>query len=147
MIKVDQLMEINDLHRQGHAIRGIARITGHSRNTVHKVLRGEHDLKFHTPERTSKLDPYKDYLKQRYEQHRLSAVRLTDALHDAARHRLPCVARSIIRTAAVSYTSDDYQKALGMLRMQASMSRVGCCYDNAVCERFFWSLSTSGRTA
>ena len=20
------------------------------------------------------------------------------------------------------------------------MSRVGCCYDNAVCERFFWSL-------
>ena len=24
--------------------------------------------------------------------------------------------------------------------MRASMSRVGCCYDNAVCERFFWSL-------
>ncbi|MEX0887310.1 MAG: IS21 family transposase [Phycisphaeraceae bacterium] len=80
MIKVDQLMEINDLHRQGHSIRDIARITGHSRNTVRKVLRGEHDLKFHTPDRTTKLDPYKDYLNQRYEQHRLSAVRLIEEI-------------------------------------------------------------------
>ena len=41
MIKVDQIMEIRDLHRQGHAIRDIARITGHSRNTIRKALRGE----------------------------------------------------------------------------------------------------------
>jgi len=28
----------------------------------------EHDLKFKTPQRESKLDPYKDYLKQRYDE-------------------------------------------------------------------------------
>jgi transposase len=80
MIKVDQLMEINDLHRHGHSIRDIARITGHSRNTVRKVLRGEHDLRFHVPQRDSKIDAYKDYLKHRYQQHRLSAVRLIEEI-------------------------------------------------------------------
>lgn len=38
------------------------------------------------------------------------------------------------------YTSDAYQQALRMLGIQCSMSRTGCCYDNAVMERFFWSL-------
>lgn len=80
MIKVDQLMHIKGLHSEGLSIRRIAEITGHSRNTVRKVLRGEHDLTFHSPHRESKLDPYKDYLKQRYEQHRLSAVRLIEEI-------------------------------------------------------------------
>lgn len=38
------------------------------------------------------------------------------------------------------YTSDAYQVSLKTLGIQCSMSRVGCCYDNAVMERFFWSL-------
>jgi hypothetical protein len=38
------------------------------------------------------------------------------------------------------YTSDAYQHALPTLGIQCSMSRTGCCYDNAVMERFFWSL-------
>ena len=38
------------------------------------------------------------------------------------------------------YTSDAYQKILRMLGIECSMSRTGCCYDNAVMERFFWSL-------
>lgn len=38
------------------------------------------------------------------------------------------------------YTSDDYQKTLHTLGIECSMSRVGNCYDNAVAERFFWSL-------
>jgi len=37
-------------------------------------------------------------------------------------------------------TSDDYQQTLKTLNMTCSMSRTGCCYDNAVMERFFWSL-------
>lgn len=38
------------------------------------------------------------------------------------------------------YTSDAYQKILRTLGITCSMSRTGCCYDNAVMERFFWSL-------
>lgn len=38
------------------------------------------------------------------------------------------------------YTSDDYQKTLKTLGIEGSMSRTGNCYDNAVAERFFWSL-------
>ena len=38
------------------------------------------------------------------------------------------------------YTSDDYQSTLRTLGVTCSMSRTGCCYDNAVMERFFWSL-------
>ena len=38
------------------------------------------------------------------------------------------------------YTSDDYQQTLRTLNITCSMSGTGCCYDNAVMERFFWSL-------
>ena len=38
------------------------------------------------------------------------------------------------------YTSDDYQQTLRTLNITCSMSRTGCCYDNAVMVRFFWSL-------
>ena len=38
------------------------------------------------------------------------------------------------------YTSDAYQRTLKALGIECSMSRTGCCYDNAVMERFFWSL-------
>jgi putative transposase len=38
------------------------------------------------------------------------------------------------------YTSDAYQRTLKTLGIECSMSRTGECYDNAVAERFFWSL-------
>jgi putative transposase len=38
------------------------------------------------------------------------------------------------------YTSDRYQSILRGLKVTVSMSHKGCCYDNAVCERFFGSL-------
>jgi putative transposase len=38
------------------------------------------------------------------------------------------------------YTSDEYQHLLQRLGIECSMSRTGCCYDNAAMERFFWSL-------
>lgn len=38
------------------------------------------------------------------------------------------------------YTSDAYQQTLRLLGIECSMSRTGECYDNAVAERFFWSL-------
>jgi len=76
MIQLEQLMDILDLHRQGHSLRAIARMTGLARNTVRKVLRGQHGLKRQPAERASKLDPFKDYLRRRRAEHPLSAVRL-----------------------------------------------------------------------
>jgi putative transposase len=38
------------------------------------------------------------------------------------------------------YTSDAYRQTLQRLGIECSMSRTGECYDNAVMERFFWSL-------
>jgi putative transposase len=38
------------------------------------------------------------------------------------------------------YTSHAYQQTLRTLGITCSMSGTGNCYDNAVAERFFWSL-------
>lgn len=80
MIKVDQFMDIKELQQQGHSIRDIARITGLARNTIRKVLRGEHAMKMQPSPRDSLLDPFKDYLCQRFQEHGLSAVRLLEEI-------------------------------------------------------------------
>jgi len=41
---------------------------------------------------------------------------------------------------ATELVSDAYQQTLRTLGIECSMSRTGNCYDNAVMERFFWSL-------
>ena len=41
---------------------------------------------------------------------------------------------------AVRDTSEAFQKIMRTTNITCSMSRTGCCYDNAVVERFFWSL-------
>lgn len=69
-------MDIHFLKREGLSIREIARRTGHSRNTVRKLLRAGQPPRFHAPKRASQLDPYKAHLTQRYREHGLSAVRL-----------------------------------------------------------------------
>ena len=79
-----QLMDIQELHQEGNSIRAIARETGHSRNTVRRVLRGEHALQQSKPVQrkasASKLDDYKDYVKRRFEESQLSAVRLLEEI-------------------------------------------------------------------
>ncbi len=76
MLNLDQFMNIRFLQKQGHSVRQIARMTGHSRNTVRKLLRAK-TTPVPTPrERASKLDEHRDYLTQRWQAHRLSAVRL-----------------------------------------------------------------------
>jgi transposase len=80
MLCRDQTMDILLLHKQGQTIRQIARQTGYSRNTVRRVLRGGAPRSFRTPARSSKLDPFRDYLLQRFQAHGLSAVRLTEEI-------------------------------------------------------------------
>ena len=57
-------------------MREIAKLTGHSRNTIRRVIREKVPRAFCTPSRPSKLDPFKDYLRERFLDHGLSAVRL-----------------------------------------------------------------------
>jgi hypothetical protein len=42
MLNLDQFMNIRFLQKQGHGVREIARLTGHSRNTVRKLLSAKH---------------------------------------------------------------------------------------------------------
>jgi len=69
-------MDIRSLHKEGHSIKAIARHTGRSRNTVRRVLREAGPTGFRKPERHSRLDAFKAYLRERWEACGLSAVRL-----------------------------------------------------------------------
>jgi transposase len=69
-------MDVKELHAEGLTIKQIVRKTGLSRNTVRRVLRGEHPMKMRLGQRASKLEPFKGYLRERFEQYALSAVRL-----------------------------------------------------------------------
>jgi len=69
-------MDIKSLHKEGHSIKAIARQTGRSRNTVRRVLRAPGPTDFHQPQRHSRLDTFKTYLRDRWEACGLSAVRL-----------------------------------------------------------------------
>jgi hypothetical protein len=66
MLKLPNYMDILSMKKEGHSIRAIAQMSGHSRNTVRRVLRGEHSLQFRTPPKRSKLDCFKEYLTTRY---------------------------------------------------------------------------------
>jgi transposase len=68
MIKKEGCMVIRILQRQGMGVREIARQLGVSRNTVRKYLRSEQDPAYsERPPRPSKLDPYRDYIRERLE--------------------------------------------------------------------------------
>ena len=68
-------MDLHFLKRQGHSVRQIARLSGHARNTVRAILKAE-GLRAPQPRRRkTKLDPHRDYLRERAATG-LSAVRL-----------------------------------------------------------------------
>jgi putative transposase len=71
----------------------------------------------------------------------LATELVSAALRQAVESRRPEGAKLLHHSdRGCQYTSDAYQQILRTLRIQCSMSRTGCCYDNAVMERFFWSL-------
>lgn len=76
MLNFDQFMNVRFLKKQGHSVRAIARLTGHSRNTVRKLLRVTRTPTPKARMRESKLDAFKPYLTERWQAHGLSAVRL-----------------------------------------------------------------------
>ena len=73
-------MDIRSLAAEGHSIRAIAEQTGHSRNTIRRILRQRTPEPFQTPVRASKIEAFKPYLRERFERYGLSAVRLFDEI-------------------------------------------------------------------
>ena len=66
---------------------------------------------------------------------------VTKALHNAIQSRRPDTTQLLHHSdRGCQYTSDEYRGTLKRLGITVSMSHVGYCYDNAVMERFFWSL-------
>jgi putative transposase len=62
------------------------------------------------------------------------------ALQMALRHRQPPEGVLHHSDRGVQYASEEYRTILAEHHVQASMSRTGNCYDNAVAERFFSTL-------
>lgn len=98
MLQLPDYMDILALKKEGRSIRAIAQITGHSRNTIRRVLRGEHSLEFKTPVKPSKLDAFKTYLTGRYQQYQLSAVRLLEEIKGMGYDGSPQTLRRFLRT-------------------------------------------------
>jgi putative transposase len=71
----------------------------------------------------------------------LETTLVADALRQTVETRRPAGKELLHHSDRGSqYTSDAYQQTLKTLGIECSMSRTGECYDNAVAERFFWSL-------
>lgn len=72
---------------------------------------------------------------------RLTTPLVTGALKNAIEARRPDTQGLLHHSdRGCQYTSDAFQKIMKTTSITCSMSRTGCCYDNAVVERFFWSL-------
>src|SRR5947209_19936772 len=80
MLEWEARMNIKDLHGQGHSMRAVARLTGHARTTVERALHPEQRQLPRKRGRKSGLEPYKDYLRERYFATGLSGVRLHEEL-------------------------------------------------------------------
>ena len=72
----------------------------------------------------------------------LATPLICDALRNAIEQHHPDNIDGLIHHSdrGCQYTSKMYQDTLNLLGITCSMSGKGCCYDNAVMERFFWSL-------
>jgi putative transposase len=73
--------------------------------------------------------------------HSLATQLVSDALRAAIESRRPDGKQLLHHSdRGCQYTSTAYQQTLRTMGIECSMSRTGNCWDNAVVERFFWSL-------
>ena len=71
---------IRDMKDRGMSKREIARDPGISRNTVSKLLRTTRLADHRKRKRGSKLDPYRDRIRELINQHNLSSVRILEEI-------------------------------------------------------------------
>lgn len=67
MIGWDQKMDVISLYKEHNSFRKVCEITGLSRNTVKRIIKNKHAPKNNSRNRKSKLEPYFDYIKERFE--------------------------------------------------------------------------------
>lgn len=83
MLEMEEIFIIRDLKNQGLNLSAISRKTGHTRKTIRKYLkRVEPPVYKKRLRKTGKLDPYKDYIKNRLKQYPLTAVRLYEEIQE-----------------------------------------------------------------
>jgi len=74
---------LRDLFNEGLSISEIARQTGHDRKTIRKYINSETPpLRKDQPGKPGKLDPFKDYIIKRLNEHSFSALRLYREIQD-----------------------------------------------------------------
>ena len=92
-------------HLQGPVVVRDRYATGHSRNTIRRVVREKAPTPFHTPLRPSRLDPFKDYLRGRFLEPGLSGVRLFAEIRTVGFAGSEVIARRFIQTLRDSATA------------------------------------------
>ncbi|HEY6408785.1 MAG TPA: transposase, partial [Ktedonobacteraceae bacterium] len=78
--------EVKELHEQGVSQRAIAALVGLHRDTVHRYLQATQLPEISRPHRRSKLDPYKDYLHQRWSEGARNVTHLVAELRKQGYH-------------------------------------------------------------
>ena len=66
MLTAKQYKDVLSLYKKEYSIRAINSITGHSRNTIRKIIAKKKPGPFKTPVKPSKLDNFKAYSKKQY---------------------------------------------------------------------------------
>jgi transposase len=81
LLRLEDWVDIVSMHKAGASISRIAREFGISRNTVKATLRRDGPPEYHRKPMPSKLDPYKDYVRERLREFpELSVRRLFDEI-------------------------------------------------------------------
>jgi transposase len=78
----EEWLDMQSMHRNKMSISAIARRTGRDRKTVRKYVKRDGNLPRYKPreKKPSILDPHKEYIRQKIDEHDLSAVRLLEDL-------------------------------------------------------------------
>lgn len=80
MVDQEEWMDARSLWKEGHTIRAICRLTGMSRNTVRGVIRSDGPRAYERKPGVTKLTPFEDYVRGRWEESALSGVRILEEI-------------------------------------------------------------------
>ena len=87
MVDQEEWMDVRSLWKEGYMIRAICRLTGLSRNTVRGVVRSDGPRAYERKPGVTKLTPFEDYVRGRWEETALSGVRILVADFEKASER------------------------------------------------------------